>query len=59
LKKTQAKQKKSAKNLEVSEKVPIFAPSERSFDYPGRIPRGSKTEQTLLPEQDITDTTPF
>ena len=30
-----------------------------SFDYPGRIPRGSKTKQTLLPEQDITDTTPF
>ena len=33
-------QRKKKKNLEVKGKLRIFASSNMSFDYPGRIPRG-------------------
>jgi len=33
-------QRKRRKNLQVTEKMPIFASSNNKFGYPGRIPRG-------------------
>ena len=47
-KKTGNRQRKLPENLERTKKMSIFATSNFKFDYPGRIPRGSKTSPTLL-----------